>query len=72
MKKVRITLIRSLIDEPEVHRRTIKALGLRKLNHTVEKNLTPQIEGMIKSVNHLLRIKEITIQSKNGKNNELK
>lgn len=64
MKKVHITLVRSLIDEPDVHRKTVVALGLRKLNHTVEKNLTPQIEGMIRSVSHLLKIKEITVQSK--------
>lgn len=64
MKKIRITLVRSLIDEPAIHRKTIQALGLRRLHHTVEKNYTPQIEGMIKSVHHLVRTEEIESQPK--------
>lgn len=55
-KKVEITLVKSIIDRPERQKRTVKALGLKKLNHTVVHEMTPQIEGMIEKVNHLLKI----------------
>lgn len=58
-KKVRITQVRSLIDRPKVQRETIKALGLGKINRTVEKELTPQVAGMIGKVNHLVEVKEL-------------
>jgi large subunit ribosomal protein L30 len=59
MAKVRITQIRSLISRPEKQRRTIKAIGLGKINRSVELELTPQLAGMIRKVNHLISIKEI-------------
>lgn len=59
MKKVRIQLVRSLIDEPQRNKKTIKALGLRKLNSVVEHQATPQILGMIKKVKHLVTYQEI-------------
>jgi large subunit ribosomal protein L30 len=59
MAKVRITQIRSLISRPEKQRRTIKAMGLGKINRSVELELTPQLAGMIRKVNHLISIKEI-------------
>jgi large subunit ribosomal protein L30 len=59
MTKVRITQVRSLISRPEKQRQTIKALGLGKINRTVEVELTPQIKGMIRSVNHLINVTEL-------------
>jgi large subunit ribosomal protein L30 len=59
MAKVRITQVRSTIDRPAVQKRTIKALGLGKLNRSVEKELNPAMNGMINSVRHLLVIENI-------------
>ena len=59
MAKVAITQVRSLIKRPERQRRTIQALGLGKINQTVEKELNPQIEGMINAVSHLIEVKEL-------------
>ncbi|HLT80540.1 MAG TPA: 50S ribosomal protein L30 [Cyclobacteriaceae bacterium] len=58
MAKVKITQVRSLISRPETQVRTIKALGLGRINRTVEVELTPQIQGMIRKVNHLVTVKE--------------
>ncbi len=57
-KKIKITQIRSIIDRPENQKRTMRALGLRKINQTVEKKDTPQIRGMIKKVKHLIKVEE--------------
>jgi len=54
MEKLRITWKRSAIGYPERQARTIRALGLRRLNHTVEHDDTPQVRGMIKAVEHLV------------------
>lgn len=59
MAKVQITQTRSLIKRPETQVRTIKALGLGKMNRTIEVELTPQIQGMIRKVNHLITVKGI-------------
>jgi large subunit ribosomal protein L30 len=59
MAKVQITQKRSLIKRPETQVRTMKALGLGKINRTVEVELTPQISGMINKVNHLITVKEL-------------
>jgi len=59
MAKVQITQTRSTIKRPSTQIRTIQALGLGKLNRTVEVELTPQIAGMIAKVNHLVTVKEI-------------
>ncbi|HBE73817.1 MAG TPA: 50S ribosomal protein L30 [candidate division Zixibacteria bacterium] len=58
-KKIRITQVHSAIDRPLDQKRTIRALGIRKLSHTVEKADTPQIRGMIKKVEHLVKVEEI-------------
>jgi large subunit ribosomal protein L30 len=58
MKKVKITQVRSGIGHPERQKRTLKALGFKRLNHTIEVELTPQVEGMIKKVNHLVKIEQ--------------
>jgi len=58
MAKVKITQVRSTIGRPEVQKRTIAALGLGKLNRTVEKEVNPAMQGMINKVKHLLVIEE--------------
>lgn len=57
--KVRLTQKRSLIKRPKDQKATIQALGLGKINQTVEKEVTPQILGMIKKVSHLIQVEEI-------------
>jgi large subunit ribosomal protein L30 len=59
MAKVRITQTRSTIDRPKNQKLTIKALGLGKINRSVEVELTPQIAGMINKVNHLVTVTEL-------------
>jgi large subunit ribosomal protein L30 len=56
MAKVKITQIRSAIDRPKSQKRTIEALGLKRLHHTVEHQDTPQIRGMINKVQHLVKV----------------
>ena len=58
MSKIKIKQVRSRIGRPKDQKRTLDALGLRKMNQTVEHNVTPQIEGMIKKINHLITIVE--------------
>jgi len=60
MKKFRIKQIKSAIDRPERQKRTIKALGIGKMNQTIEVEGTPQIVGMINKVRHLLFMEEIS------------
>ena len=57
--KVEITQVKSIISQNTRQKRTISALGLGKINKTVEKTLTPQVKGMINKVNHLVKVKEI-------------
>jgi len=59
MAKVRIEQVKSTIKRPENQKRTIKALGLGKINKSVEVQLTPQIAGMIKKVSHLVAVTEL-------------
>lgn len=59
MSKVRIAQVRSVIGRPERQKRTIKALGLGKIDKAVEVELTPQINGMINKVSHLVSVTEI-------------
>ncbi|MFD1630875.1 50S ribosomal protein L30 [Pseudopedobacter beijingensis] len=59
MAKIKITQIKSVIDRSERQKRTIQALGLKKLNHSVEVEATPAIIGMVKAVNHLVAIEKI-------------
>ncbi|HUI66478.1 MAG TPA: 50S ribosomal protein L30 [Bacteroidota bacterium] len=58
-KKLKITQTRSIIDQIEPHKRTIKALGLGRPNYSVVKTDTPQIRGMIRKVIHLVRVEEV-------------
>lgn len=59
MAKIRITQIKSVIDRSERQKRTIQALGLIKMNQTVEVEATPSIIGMVKKVNHLVAIQKV-------------
>ena len=58
MAKLKITQVRSLIRHPEKQKRTMKALGLRRMHQTVELQDTPQIRGMITKVRHLVSVEE--------------
>jgi large subunit ribosomal protein L30 len=54
-KMIKVTLIKSIIGCKQAHRATVRGLGLRRLNQTVEIADTPQVRGMILSVNYLVR-----------------
>jgi large subunit ribosomal protein L30 len=56
MSKVKITLVKSPIDKSKRQKDTLKALGFRKMHQTVEHEATPQIQGMLRVVNHLVKI----------------
>lgn len=59
MAKIKITQVKSVIDRSERQKRTVQALGLSKMNQSVEVEATPQIVGMIRKVNHLVAIEAI-------------
>jgi len=59
MKKIRIKQIQSGIDRPERQKRTLRALGIKKMNQVVELDATPQIIGMVKKIGHLLSVEEV-------------
>ena len=59
MAKIKITQIKSVIDRSELQKRTMKALGLRKINHSVELEATPSIIGMVRKVNHLVAVEQV-------------
>lgn len=56
MAKIKIKQVKSQIKRPERQKRTLQALGLRKLNNVVEHEATPQVLGMIAKVNHLIEV----------------
>ena len=57
--KLRITLVKSTIGAIPKHKKTVEALGLTKLNKTVEQKDNAAIRGMIHSINHLVKVEEI-------------
>ena len=59
MKKIKITQVKSVIDRSERQKKTMVALGLRKMNAAVEVEATPQILGMVTKVNHLVKVEEL-------------
>ena len=59
MAKLKITLVKSTIGRKKDHIATANALGLRKINKTVEHEDTPQIRGMINKVDYLLKVEEV-------------
>ncbi len=56
MAQIKITQIKSRINCPAVQKRTLDALGLRKMNHTVVKEDTPSVMGMVNKVRHLVKV----------------
>ena len=59
MAKIKITQVKSIIGSTKKQKATIEALGIKKLNHVVEKEVTPQIMGMVRKVSHLVKVEEI-------------
>jgi large subunit ribosomal protein L30 len=56
MSKVKITLVKSPIDKTKRQKATLIALGFRKVNQSVVHEATPQIQGMLQKVNHLVQV----------------
>jgi large subunit ribosomal protein L30 len=59
MAKIRITQIKSKNGMPERQKRTLAALGIRKMHHSVEHEATPQILGMVEKIRHLVKTEDI-------------
>tara|TARA_Y100000589_G_scaffold193408_1_gene183009 strand:- start:514 stop:696 length:183 start_codon:yes stop_codon:yes gene_type:complete len=59
MAKIKIKQVRSKIDRPERQKRTLEALGLKKINQVVEHENTPQIMGMVNAIKHLIEVEEV-------------
>lgn len=59
MAKIKITQVKSIIDRSERQKKTMAALGLKKLNASVEVEATPQVLGMVSKVNHLVKVEEV-------------
>ena len=59
MAKIRITKVRSSIGASENQKKNLLALGLRKINQTVEHKASPIIMGMVTKVNHLVKVEEV-------------
>ena len=57
--KLRVTQIRSVIGRPEKHRKIVRALGLKKINMTVEHENNKAIAGMVQRVSHLVKAEEV-------------
>ena len=54
-KKVKVTLVKSIIGTKQSHRATVRGLGLRRMHHTVELADTPEIRGMVNKVSYLVK-----------------
>ena len=59
MSKIRITQIKSKNGKPGRQKRTLEALGISKMHHSVDHEATPQILGMVEKVRHLVKVEEI-------------
>jgi large subunit ribosomal protein L30 len=59
MGKIKITQVKSAIKKPVRQKRTLEALGIRKLHQTIEVEATPQILGMVNKVLHLVEVEEV-------------
>ena len=59
MGRLRITWVKSAIGYPRDQRRTLEALGLRRLHQSVVKEATPSVRGMVRKVGHLVRVEEM-------------
>jgi large subunit ribosomal protein L30 len=63
---LRITLTKSPIGYPEEQKRTVEALGLRRMNQTVEQEDTPAIRGMVTKIEHLVTVETVSEESERG------
>jgi large subunit ribosomal protein L30 len=59
MAKIKVTQVKSGIDRPERQKLTLKALGLKKMHASVEVEATPQVLGMVRAVNHLVKVENV-------------
>ena len=59
MAKIKITSVKSTTDRPKSQKATMKALGLRRMHQTVEVEATPQIIGMVRVVQHLVKVENV-------------
>ncbi len=59
MAKIKVTLVKSIIGSEKSQKATVEALGIKKLNHSVEHEVTPAIMGMVNKVKHLVKVEEI-------------
>ena len=59
MAKIKITQIKSKIGSNKRQKATLEALGIKKMNQTVEKEATDQILGMVNKVSHLVKVEEV-------------
>jgi large subunit ribosomal protein L30 len=59
MAKIKITQVKSKIGSDKTQKATLIALGIKKLNHSVEHEATPQILGMVNKVKHLVVVEEV-------------
>lgn len=58
MGKIKVTQVRSAIKHPERQKRTLEALGIKRMHQTIEVEATPQILGMVEKVSHLVEVEE--------------
>lgn len=73
MSKIRVKQVRSVIGTKEDQRRTVRALGLKRLNDLVEHDDKPEIRGMINKVRHLVKVEESQkLETRNQKPEENK
>jgi large subunit ribosomal protein L30 len=59
MARIKVTQVRSKIRRPQNQKRTLEALGLKRINQVVEHDATPNIIGMVNTVKHLVSVEEI-------------
>lgn len=57
-KTIKVTLVKSVIGTKQGHRATVRGLGLRRLNHTVELKDTPEVRGMVHKVAYLVKCED--------------
>jgi large subunit ribosomal protein L30 len=58
-KQIKVTLVKSVIGTIPAHRRTVKALGLKKIGSSIVHDASPAIKGMVRAVSHLVKVEEI-------------
>jgi large subunit ribosomal protein L30 len=59
MAKIRITQVKSAIHRPLRQKQTLAALGIKRMHHTVEKEVNPEVMGMVNKLKHLIEVTEV-------------